>query len=101
VRVIKLLNCPLFTTNMNVANIRTLETQSKVVLRRRKTWLVVDKEFFLALFLILKNATEKETKLIAIEKNLQLKRSVHSNPLDGSVKARMILGSWNVVWKKN
>ena len=53
------------------------------------------------IYLILKKATEKETKLIAIEKNLQLKRSVHSNPAEVSVKARMILGSWNVVWKKN
>ena len=53
------------------------------------------------IYLILKEATEKETKLIAIEKNLQLKRSVHSNPAELSVKARMILGTWNVVWKKN
>ena len=51
--------------------------------------------------LVAKNATEKEAKLIAIEKNLQLKRSVHSNPADGSVKAKMMLGSWNMVWKKN
>ena len=105
-----LLNWPLFTTYMNVANIRTLETQSKVVLSRRNTWFVVSSEFFLARFLekpckkstffdlcitylIFKNAFEKETKLIAIEKNCQLKRSLHSNPADGSVKARMMLGS--------
>ena len=112
-----LLNWPLFTTYMNVANIRTFETQSKEVLRRRNTWFVVSKEFFFARFLvktlyrylivhvihylIFKNAFENEKKLIVIEKNCQLKRSVHSKPADGSVNASMMLGNWNVVWKKN
>ena len=57
--------------------------------------------FNICVYLIFENALEKEKKLIAIEKNCQLKRSVHSNPAVGSVKARIMLGSWNVVWKKN
>ena len=48
-------------------------------------------------YLILKNAIEKEAKLIAIEMNFQSIRSIHSNPDDGSVKARMMIGRWNVV----
>ena len=112
-----LLNWPLFTTYINVAKMRTLEIQSKVVLSRRKTWFEVTKEFFFARFLektlykylivhvihylIFKNAFENEKKLIVIEKNCQLKRSVHSKPADGSVNASMMLGNWNVVWKKN
>ena len=55
----------------------------------------------LDIYRIFKKAFEKEKKLIAIEKNCQLKKSVHSNPADGSMKAKMMLGSWNVVWKKN
>ena len=45
------------------------------------------------IYLIFKKAIEKEKKLIAIEKNCQLKRLSHSNPADGSVIARMMLGS--------
>ena len=50
-----LLNWPFVTTYMNVENIKTFETQSKVVLRRRNTWFLVSKDFFFARFLKGKN----------------------------------------------
>ena len=50
-RVMEVENCPSFTTNMKLANMRMRDVQSKMVLSSRNTRSRVVKEFFFARFL--------------------------------------------------
>ena len=49
--VMKVENCPSFTTNMKMENMRMRDVQSKMVLSSRNTRSRVVKEFFFARFL--------------------------------------------------